>query len=101
MSDQHLPAENGIPPQIICRKCGVINEYHQAPGKGPHHACLICSACGHFIQWLAQPKPLLEPTKKQIDFLRTLGHQGKLPPSRKLASEQIGALLKAKGMRHV
>jgi hypothetical protein len=92
-----FPAENDIfPTRIVCHRCGVIDEYRHTPGKHPHHACLICTACGTFIRWMPKPQTPLKPTEKQIHFLRALGHQGELPPSRKLASERIDALLKGR-----
>lgn len=39
-----------------CMACGTIDTHHVEPGKGPHHAALVCVHCESFIKWIPRPR---------------------------------------------
>ena len=97
-------------PAIACRRCGSLGPHRQAPGRGPHHAELVCGDCAAFLQWLSAYSPAeraarreryrqaamaQQPvTQKQRNFLQSLGYSGQEPANRLTAHDLIDALLK-------
>jgi hypothetical protein len=37
---------------LPCMVCGTVAPPRVAPGRGPHAAAAVCSACGHWLRWL-------------------------------------------------
>jgi hypothetical protein len=90
---QHVESSKNAKANEACLRCGTIGEFTRGPGAGPHHARLICAACGRFVKWLPAP-----PTQKQIVFLRWLGHTGPIPQNKKEASALIDQILEGEGI---
>lgn len=47
-----------MPDEIVCKRCGSINDYTIGQGKGPHGASAICNGCDRFIKWLPKKDSL-------------------------------------------
>ncbi len=86
--------------KYACRRYGIIATHCQRPGTHPHHARLLCEACGVFIRWLPKPREFkgeLPLTAKQLVYLKALEYADAIPKTRLQASGLIDALLKRKG----
>ncbi len=85
-----------------CPVCGTIDAHRVEPGKGPHHAKLICTSCGSFLKWLPKPQMALadkqtwrsDPaTEKQLATLSKLQQPHGQGISKGEASQLISAAL--------
>ena len=85
-----------------CPVCGTIDTHRVEPGKGPHHAKLICTSCGSFLKWLPKPQMALadkytswraDPaTLKQLVLLDNM----RLPHAPDISKGEASELISAK-----
>ena len=96
-------------PSISCRHCGSLGPHAIGPGAGPHHAQLLCGACGRNIRWLSARSPEEQaayreqtrqqamvqrpPSVRQLAYLGRLGYSGAPLMTMASASVAISALL--------
>ena len=103
--------ENATPPDTPprpCPRCGVLDRPALGPGTAIHYARLMCTHCGHFLQWVSRyseherqgrkAKSRLTamrarpPSEAQIEYLKALGDTAPAPANMAEASERIESL---------
>lgn len=108
MSNYKLPIASNTS-QIVCYRCGVINNPTLGTGSGPHTASARCHHCGAWLRWLSQYTPSdrqarrqqarqqamaqKPPSQRQLAYLSALGDDGPVPVSMAEASTRIDALV--------
>ena len=49
-----------IVPSLICSMCAYTGPHQVGTDTGPHHARLVCGACGRYLRWLPKPPPVAQ-----------------------------------------
>ena len=50
---------------VICQRCGTVNDYEVVLTPPPHYAKAICKGCDSFIKFLPNPKGAYKEICKQ------------------------------------
>lgn len=80
--------------EVVCERCGLVDRPKYIYVEGNNSIQARCSDCNGFIQNVKQVEVMTKeeaepPTDRQINFIKQFYKSGRLPKSKKRASELI------------